>query len=101
MVKTKEKGQAFNIKVYFPDRKCQRVKLYYETISKEIIKNFDVSGKFNLVDRDMYSLVFLHSKYGEKILDDYECPIQLLENVEGEFFKNLGHKIFSRKVTTR
>jgi hypothetical protein len=48
-----------------------------------------------------HAIVFYHIKFGEKILDAFECPLQILKNCteESGFFKNIASKVFSsRKV---
>jgi hypothetical protein len=49
-----------------------------------------------------HAIIFVHVKYGEKILDEFDCPIQLIENYsEGEgFFKSIAWSLISKQVTT-
>lgn len=67
----------------------------------EIIEsiNKQYNGMFEPIED--HAIMFIHQKYGEKILDKYECPLQIIENYsESEgFFKSLASNIFtSRKV---
>ena len=38
---------------------------------------------------EQYSMIFVHDKHGEKILDEYECPLQVLENFSEKLVINI------------
>lgn len=40
--------------------------------------NRQYNGIFEPIDD--HAIVFVHQKYGEKILDKFECPLQIEEN---------------------
>ena len=51
------------------------LKINYYVTCKEIIDqiNTQYNGMFDPVED--YAIIFVHSKYGEKILDEFECPL--------------------------
>jgi len=43
-----------------------------------------------------FSLIFVHKFHGEKIIDEYDCPLFVIENYEQKFMQNLKTTLFSR-----
>lgn len=76
----REEQKAEKMKIYYADK----IKAYldidvaYETTTQEILQDFN--KEWDIRDIDMYRVCFVSEKYGEKILDLHEWPIQVLEN---------------------
>ncbi len=48
-----------------------------------------------------FSLIFVHKIHGEKIIDEYDCPLFVAENFETKFFQNIKTSLFSWQVTMK
>ena len=68
------------ISLFFPNLKKLRLNIHEDTTCAEIIRKMNKQYPTCLNDPSSYALVFLHHKHGEKILDEFECPLQLQEN---------------------
>ena len=51
-----------------------------ETTSQDILN--EVAKIWNIRDISAYRVVFVHYKYGEKLLDNYECLLTVIGNYE-------------------
>jgi hypothetical protein len=88
------------LKIYYLDRdpSFYTIESSYETTTIEILK--EIGEKWDIRDILMFSICFLSEKHGEKTLDLYECPIQVMENFEASkvsFMKSLIGKSVSSK----
>ena len=93
--------QEQDLYIYFPSKKRYKIKLGHDTTCRNILLHLNKKYKSCFMNITDYSIAFVHYKYGEKIMDEYECPLQLLENLQEKFLGSVAHKLFSRKVTTR
>ena len=61
--------------LFMPNRKKLSLMINEVTTAWEILRR--LNSKYNnlFIDVDNYALVFFHKKHGEKILDEFECPI--------------------------
>lgn len=68
-----------------------KFKIHEFITCKEIIEQLNVKYKGSFDPEDNFAIIFIHQKYGEKILDEFECPMRIIENfLEAEsFFKNI------------
>ena len=87
--------------LYFPDQKKLKININEDTMCVEIIRTLNRKYPTCFNDTSSYAIVFLHHKHGEKILDEFECPLQLLENFQEKLMGSLSAKLFSRQVTNK
>lgn len=98
----REEQKTEKMKIYYVDKvkAFLEVDVAYETTTQEILQDFN--KEWDVRDIEMYRVCFVSEKYGEKILDIHECPIQVLENYSAtskssSFFGSLIGKRVTKK----
>lgn len=62
------------IRIFFSDM-SKNINIAYESTSQDIISTINKKYPGVLGNLENYSMVFVHHLHGEKILDEFECPI--------------------------
>jgi len=81
---SKEEEKTEQHKFYYCGNKAGfLLDIAYETTTLQILST--IQTQWNIRDINTYRVCFVSEKYGEKILDHYECPIQVIQNYEAEW----------------
>lgn len=83
------------LSVHFCHRKNLEIKVSQESTSMDILNQ--VAEVWDIRDIDAYRVSFVHNKYGEKLLDNDEWPLNMIENFESHGIT----KLFGKKVTKK
>jgi hypothetical protein len=95
-----QEKKSNKLTVYYLDKEKSKflIDIGYETTTQIILK--EINKNWDIRDIDSFRVCFLSEKYGEKVLDLYECPWQVQENFEASkasFMQRfVGHSVTSK-----
>lgn len=86
--------------IYYLSKDVAKIKVPvgYETRTKDILE--EINKTWFIRDINAFRICFVTEKYGEKILDEYECPCQVIETYEassGSLLKSMIGKRVTKK----
>jgi len=90
------------VKIYYlelnQEKEFKSLKIGYESSWKHILNELNL--EWDVRDIESFRICFVSEKYGEKILDLYECPLQVIEN-HLDSKESLFKKFIGKRVTKK
>lgn len=84
------------IDIHFCNNKCLEVRVSQDTSAGDILAL--VQKSWDIRDMNDYRLAFVHNRYGEKLLEADECPLQTIENINASGYMT---NWYGKKVTKK